>query len=109
MATAYVEFGKAHSPGISQGLHQAQPLLSFPLVVTTTASVTGPAPGATDSEGNFLASSYTIARILSDADIWISSGVEPNVDVGPRRVLFAGIPLELIVPAGHKVAVKALD
>ncbi|MBS7737948.1 MULTISPECIES: hypothetical protein [unclassified Chelatococcus] len=106
MATVYVEFGSAASPAISQGLHHAAPVASEKLAVSGTAAVSAAAPGGMTVNGQ----DQNIARVTTDVDVWLTSGTgTPNPSNAPRRVLLAGSSIDLLVPAGHKIAVKALD
>ena len=51
-----------------------------------------------------------VDRVTTDADIWLKAGSgTPAPSTTPRRVLLAGGSIDLLVPAGHKIAVKALD
>ncbi|MBX3543569.1 hypothetical protein [Chelatococcus sp.] len=105
MANVYVEYGIAFSPAIAQGLHVAAPGASEVLAISGANAVSQAAPTSFGINGG----NYTIARVTAAADVWLSSGLTPDAGVAPRRVLLAGASIDLIIPAGHKIAVKALD
>lgn len=106
MPTVYVEYGFAASPAISQGLHKAAPVASETLAVSGVAAVSSAAPGGAAVNGT----DQNVARVTTDVDVWLKAGSgTPDPSTGPRRVLLAGSSIDLLVPAGHKIAVKALD
>jgi len=104
MATAYIEFGSAFSAGISAGLHLGSPASSEKVAITSSNAVSTKA-----ASGGLQGGAYSVVRILSDVDTWIATGSSPDAAVAPRRALFAGQSIELLIGAGDKVAVKALD
>lgn len=106
MPTVYVEFGSAASPAIAQGLHHAAPVASETLAVSGTPAVSAAAPGGMTVNG----ANQNVARVTADVNIWLKVGSgTPDPSTAPRRVLLAGGSIDLLVPAGHKIAVKALD
>ncbi|MBS7698613.1 hypothetical protein [Chelatococcus sp. YT9] len=102
MAIAYVEFGQAASSGISSGLHLGLPTSSEKITISASNAVSTGAV-ANDAKG------AGVVRVTVDVDVWIASGLSPDAGAAPRRVLLAGSSIDLLVPAGHKIAVKALD
>jgi len=106
MPTVYLEYGLAASPAISQGLHHAAPVASETLAVSGTPAVSAAAPGGMAVNG----ADQNVARVTTDVDIWLKAGSgTPDPSTAPRRVLLAGASIDLLVPAGHKIAIKALD
>lgn len=105
MPTVYIEYGFAASPAISQGLHKAAAVASEKLAVSGVAVVSAAAPGGMSVNG----ADQNVARITADADVWLATGATPDPSSAPRRVLLAGSSIDMLVPAGHKIAVKALD
>lgn len=103
MATTYVEFGAAYASDNAIALHVLMPNASEELAVSSTAAVTSASATPT------AAALMGVARVTTDSDIWLVSGADPDPSTAPRRVLLAGGSIDLLVPAGHKIAVKALD
>ncbi|MBS7703336.1 hypothetical protein [Chelatococcus asaccharovorans] len=101
MPKAYIEFGTAVRS--APPLHDAVPRVTEALSISSSAAVSTNAAGKAQSRG------FNVVRITVDADCWLAFGPTPNVDnANLRRVLLANSSMDVLLPEGHKVAVKAL-
>jgi len=79
------------------GMHTSMPAASEKLAISGSAVATSGVAPETTTGG------FGVARVTTDADIWVASGAVPNPSSAPRRVLLAGCSIDLLVPGRKRI------